>query len=224
MTRLATETVSSFEIFLSSPPGLEAALCAEALEAGFSGAKEIMGGVVFQGGWLDVWRANVELRGAARVLVRLGSFRALHLAQLDKRARSFPWASYFSPEVPVRVEASCKSSRIYHGGAVVQRIERAITEECGVPIDKAAALVIKARMQDDLCTISVDSSGESLHKRGAKEAIGKAPMRETMAALFLRLCGYRIGEPVLDPMCGSGTFVLEAAEMAAGLVAGRAAE
>ena len=78
-----------------------------------------------------------------------------------------------------------------------------------------------ARIEDDLVTISIDTSGESLHKRGYKEVVNRAPMRETMAALFLRGAGYRGTEPVYDPMCGSGTFVIEAAEWAAGLPPGR---
>ena len=82
-------------------------------------------------------------------------------------------------------------------------------------------MCVKARFEDNLCTISIDTSGESLHKRGHKEAIGKAPMRETMASLFLRQCGYDGREPVVDPMCGSGTFVIEAAEIAANLNPGR---
>ncbi|HSE73636.1 MAG TPA: class I SAM-dependent RNA methyltransferase, partial [Dongiaceae bacterium] len=72
-----------------------------------------------------------------------------------------------------------------------------------------------------LCTISIDTSGESLHKRGHKQEVAKAPMRENLAALFLRQCGYDGSEPVVDPMCGSGTFVIEAAEIAAGLMPGR---
>jgi putative N6-adenine-specific DNA methylase len=124
-------------------------------------------------------------------------------------------------DVPVRVEASCKSSRIYHSGAAAERIARAISEELGAPISDDAEVVIKARIENDLCTIAVDTSGEPLHKRGYKEAVAKAPMRETMAALFLRQCGYTGTEPVLDPMCGSGTFVIEAAEIAAGLKPGR---
>lgn len=77
------------------------------------------------------------------------------------------------------------------------------------------------RIEDDLVTLSIDTTGESLHKRGFKEAVNKAPMRETMAAMFLRQCGYTGTEPVLDPMCGSGTFVIEAAEIALGLPPGR---
>ncbi|SDD46126.1 putative N6-adenine-specific DNA methylase [Paracoccus isoporae] len=179
------------------------------------------GGVETRGAWSDVWRANLVLRCATRVLVRIGAFRAMHLAQLDKRARKFPWAEYLRPDQPFRVEASCRKSRIYHAGAAAQRIERAITDELGATLSKDAAVVVKLRIEDDLATLSLDSSGESLHKRGHKEAVAKAPMRETMAAAFLRECGYRGDEPVHDPMCGSGTFVIEAAEMALGLAPGR---
>lgn len=210
------------DIFLICPPGLEQALEAEAREAGFSGARAAAGGVELQGTWEDVWRANLGLRGAVRVLVRLGGFRALHLAQLDKRARKFPWGETLRPDVALRVEvATSKRNRIYHAKAAAQRIERAITEELGAPIAEDAPLTLKARIAEDFVTFSIDSSGESLHKRGFKPAVNKAPMRETLAALFLREAGFDGSEPVLDPMCGSGTFVLEAAEMTLGLAPGR---
>ena len=181
----------------------------------------VPGGVETRGGWPEVWRANLALRCTTRVLVRIGEFRAMHLAQLDKRARKFPWGQVLRPDTPVRVEATSRKSRIYHAGAAAERIERAIREELGAPVTKDAAIVVKLRIEDDLAVISLDSSGESLHKRGHKEAVAKAPMRETMAAAFLRECGYDGQEPVFDPMCGSGTFVIEAAEIAAGLMPGR---
>lgn len=155
------------------------------------------------------------------MLVRLGAFRAFHLAQLDKRARKFPWSDTLRPDVCLRVEATCRKSKIYHAGAAAQRIEQALSETLGATISDKADLVVKVRIEDDLCTISLDTSGDSLHKRGHKPAVGKAPMRETMAAMFLRQCGYDGHEPVFDPMCGSGTFVIEAAEIAAGLAPGR---
>src|SRR6056297_2741333 len=98
----------------------------------------------------------------------------------------------------------------------------ALTETLGVEVRDDAALRLMARIEDDLVTFSLDTSGEPLHRRGYKEAVGKAPMRETLAALFLRQCGYDGSEPVLDPMCGSGTFPIEAAEIATGLWPGRA--
>ncbi|MDO5603812.1 MAG: class I SAM-dependent RNA methyltransferase, partial [Paracoccus sp. (in: a-proteobacteria)] len=212
-------------IFLVATPGLEQPLADEAREAGFSGVTIVPGGVELSGGWPEVWRANLVLRSATRVLVRAAAFRALHLAQLDKRARKLPWAELLRPDVPVRVEASCRKSRIYHAGAAAERIERAIRDVLGAPVisgaDDGNAVTVKLRIEDDMAVISLDSSGESLHKRGHKEAVAKAPMRETMAAAFLRECGWRPGQALLDPMCGSGTFVIEAAEMAAGLLPGR---
>lgn len=211
----------AFEIFLVAPPGLEPVLADEARAAGFDVTGTTPGGVILSGDWSDVWRANLTLRGATRVLARIGEFRAFHLAQLDKRARKFDWASVLRADVPVRVEASTKRSKIYHAGAAAQRIERAIHEELGAEIAADAPVQIKARIDDNLVTFSVDTSGESLHKRGHKRFTGKAPMRETLAALFLRAAGYDGTEPVLDPMCGSGTFPIEAAEIAAGLLPGR---
>ncbi len=212
---------NDFEIYLVSPPGLEAVLLDEVKSKKFSDPKQVMGGVSIRGGWPEVWRANLEIRGTTRVLARIGAFHAGHLAQLDKLARRFPWGDFLRKDVPINVEVTCKKSRIYHAGAASQRIETAIREEFGAPISAEAELSIKARFEDNLCTLSIDTSGESLHKRGHKEAIGKAPMRETMASLFLRHCGYDGKETVVDPMCGSGTFVIEAAEIAAHLNPGR---
>lgn len=212
---------STFEIFCLTAPGLEPALQSEAVALGFTDPQILTGGITFQGTWPDVWRANLHLRGASRVLARIGAFRAFHLAQLDKRARKFPWKDVLPEGVTIKVDMTCKSSKIYHAGAAAQRIERALTEEIGATIAKDAPMTLKARLEDDLCTFSIDTSGELLHKRGHKVAVGKAPMRETMAASMLQMCGYRGTEPVLDPMCGSGTFVIEAAEMAMKLAPGR---
>jgi putative N6-adenine-specific DNA methylase len=216
---------SEFEIFLVAPPGLEHILLQEAKEAGFKHAKATGGGVTVQGGWTEVWRANLTLRGASKVLARIGEFRAFHLAQLDKRARKFPWGDVLTPDMIVKVEVvTNKKSKIYHAGAAIERIERAIHEELGAQIATSmeeAQVVIKTRIDDNNVRLSVDTSGIGLHKRGHKQAMGKAPLRETMAALLLRACDYNGMEPVLDPMCGSGTFLIEAAEISRGLMAGR---
>ena len=229
-TDLEDTAAQDFEIFLSTPPGLEALLLAEvkaaAFQGGFKSPKAVGGGITLQGNWDDVWRANLTLRGPSKVLARIGGFRAFHLAQLDKRARKFPWGQTLTPGHIVKVEVvTNRKSKIYHAGAAVQRIERAIYEEFGAPIAASvtdADIIIKARFDDNNIVFSVDTSGEGLHKRGHKQAMGKAPMRETMAALALRGCGYDGTEPVLDPMCGSGTFLIEAAEIARNMMAGRA--
>lgn len=210
-----------FELFFVAPPGLEEILCAEAVERGFAGARAVAGGVKCRGQWADVWRANLELRGATRVLARIDSFEVETLGRLEQRARRVPWSKVLRSDVPVHVEAACSHSRLYHSGAVAERIADAIGAKTGTTIAKDAAVTIMARLDNNICTVSVDTSGELLHKRGHKQAVHRAPMRETLAALFLRQCGYAGREPVLDPMCGSGTFVIEAAEISMGLAAGR---
>ena len=221
-----SSNTAKFEIFLGTAPGLEPFLLAEAQRVGFADPVAIRGGVTFIGNWHDVWQANLTLRGASKVLVRFGDIRAFHLAQLDKRARKFPWGQLLTKEAYVKVEVvTNRKSKIYHAGAAVERIERAIAEELGAPIAASvtdADVIIKVRNDDNNLTLSVDSSGEGLHKRGHKQAMGKAPLRETMAALALYACGFDGQEAVIDPMCGSGTFIIEAAEIARNHMAGRA--
>ncbi len=216
---------TDFEIFLVTLPGLETYLYSEVTEQGFRKPKIISGGVTIRGGWKDVWRANLVLRGASKVLARIGEFRALHLAQLDKRSRKFPWEDYLSPGYSVKVEVSTNNqSKIYHEGAATQRIEKAIHESFSAKIATSldeADILIKVRIERNLVSFSIDTSGIALHKRGHKQAMGKAPLRETIAAMTLRACNYKRTEPLLDPMCGSGTYPIEAAEISANLMAGR---
>jgi putative N6-adenine-specific DNA methylase len=151
----------------------------------------------------------------------LASFRARQLDELRRQARAVPWRDVLRSDVPFLVEATCARSRIYHSGAAAERVASAIGEVTGAPSAPDAPVLVRVRIESDLCTLSVDTSGEPLHKRGFKEEVAKAPMRENLAAMFLRECGYDGSEPVVDPMCGSGTFVIEAAEIAAGLMPGR---
>jgi len=210
-------------LFLVSVPGLEEALAAEATRAGFAGVTIAHGGVEVTGGLAEAARANVTLRSAVRVLWRVAEFRAMHLAQLDKRARKLAWLDWLRPDVTVKVEASCHRSKIYHDKAAVQRIAGAITA-AGIPVAADGPVVVKARIEDDLCTISIDTTGAPLHRRGHKMFVGKAPLRETMAAGFLWQMGFDGTQAVVDPMCGSGTIPIEAAEIAAGLLPGRSRE
>jgi putative N6-adenine-specific DNA methylase len=207
-------------VFLVGVPGLEGALVAEARALGFAGVTPVPGGVEIAGGLAEAAQANLRMRCAVRVLWRVAEFRAMHLAQLDKRSRKVAWLDMLAPDVPVRVEAVCRKSKIYHHKGAAQRVARAISD-LGIPVGPEAEVVVKVRIEDDLCTISLDTTGEPLHRRGHKAFVGKAPLRETMAAAFLHEMGFDGSQMLVDPMCGSGTFVLEAAEIAAGLVPGR---
>lgn len=209
------------EIFVVTLPGLEPLLAREMEEHGFAGITPQAGGVRAVGGGAEALRANLCLRIASRVLLRVASFRAMHLAQLDKRARKVDWASLLPAGAQVKVEATCRKSRIYHKGAAAERITKAVVSAC--PPGDGPEVTLKARIEDDLCVISLDTTGEALHIRGHKQFVGKAPLRESMAAGFLMQLGFdpMAPVPVIDPMCGSGTIPIEAAEMAAGLWPGR---
>ena len=210
-----------FEIFITCVPGLEDELLNEIQELGFKNTKLISGGVEIVGGWHDVWRTNYYLRGATKVLVRFASFRAVHLSQLDKRSHKLDWGKLLKFGMPFKVETVCRKSKIYHSKAASQRISKAISDKLDAKEDPNSMIMVKARIASDLCTINLDSSGEGLHKRGYKIATGKAPIRETLAALFLRKMKFNGSQVCYDPVCGSGTIVIAAAEIALGLPAGR---
>lgn len=210
----------ALSFFLISVPGLAPVVADEARAAGFKVTAIEPGGVTLSGPFSEVIRANRVLRGPTRVLLRIAEFRALHLAQLDKRARRIPWDSWLPPGAAVSVDATCRKSRIYHAKAATERVENALVG-AGYVLDRKTGLSVKLRIEDDLAVFSLDTSGVALHKRGHKPELNKAPMRETLAALFLQSAGYDGRTTVLDPMCGSGTFVIEAAEMALGLPPGR---
>lgn len=211
------------DIFLITAPGLETLLAAEAREKGFKVTSTIPGGVTLRGGWPEVWRANLQMRGANRVLARVAEFRALYLSQLELNTKEVDWSDILPNGAVVTVEATCLKSKIYHAGAAKERVQAALGSHGYYIADTSGDEThsIKVRIDRDIVTLSLDTSGDSLYKRGHKEAVNKAPMRETMAALFLRDAGFNGKEPLYDPMCGSGTFVIEAAEIARRLDPGR---
>ncbi|UWQ20450.1 class I SAM-dependent RNA methyltransferase [Jannaschia sp. W003] len=205
-------------VFLACAPGLEPQLLAEARGIGVPGPKLVPGGVECGGGWEAVRRANLRSRIANRVLARILQFRAAGWPALDAGLREVDW-SVLPPHSRVRVDASVARSRTAHAGAVAGRVAEAL-ERAGHVADRDGAFRVFARVERDEATISMDTSGEPLHRRGFKQAVNRAPLRETLAAGFLRMAEWD-GGVVLDPMCGSGTFPIEAAEMAAGLRPGR---
>lgn len=209
------------EIFLQCVPGLEGEVAREARAIGLGAGITVPGGVELSAPASGIRRANLLLRCAERVLLRIARFRALHPAQLDKRARKVDWAAWLPEGARVRIEATCRRSRIYHKRAAAERVEGALRAALGPAREEAPEFRLFVRIDDDLCSLSLDTSGELLHRRGWKLAVGKAPMRETVAAACLARLGFTGAESVVDPMCGAGTFVIEAAEVALGLAPGR---
>ncbi|HSE67698.1 MAG TPA: hypothetical protein VLB12_11965 [Gemmatimonadales bacterium] len=167
-------------------------------------------------------RANLWLRTASRVLVRFGTFHARALGELERRASLLPWMKYLTPGRPVHLRITSRKSRLYHQGAIAERIGNAIREVTGESPESAAAneeasgdeQVVVVRVLRDECLVSLDSSGELLHRRGYRLATAKAPLRETLAAALLMASDWDAVHPLIDPFCGSGTIPIEAALLA----------
>ena len=187
------------------------------------------GGVSFQGDLNTIYRSNLNLRTVSRILIRLGHFHASAFSELRKKASRLPWERFIAPGQPVSVRATCHKSRLYHSDGVIERVLGSINDRLGSasthhkPSDmeeNSLYQLIVVRLVNDECTISIDSSGELLHRRGYRFASAKAPLRETLAASLLIASGWNKMDPLLDPFCGSGTIPIEAALMAKGTPSG----
>lgn len=170
-----------------------------------------------------MYRANLHLRTASRVIARVAEFGARGFPELVRQAKRQSWEQYLVPGRPVQLRVTCRKSRLYHSGAVAERVMEAIAKRLGVERiegiqgtddDDARGQLVIVRMAHDQCQLSVDSSGELLHRRGYREATAKAPIRETLAAALLLAAEWRVDAPLLDPFCGSGTVAIEGALLA----------
>ena len=203
-------------------PGLEPITRGELHRLGLTTGEEEPGLISFSGSLDDLARANLHLRTASRVIMRLGQFHARALGELERKASELPWDEWIVPGALITVKATCRKSRLYHQKAVAERIAAAtgrpvagnitVGEE-GEDEGHAAQLVLVRLMRDE-CTVSLDSSGALLHRRGYRLEGGKAPLRETLAAALLIASGWDPDTPLVDPFCGSGTIPIEAALMA----------
>jgi putative N6-adenine-specific DNA methylase len=202
--------------FAVCTPGLEVVLAVEV--GALPGARELVpttGGVEFAGDLTTLCHANLRLRTATRVLLRLGRFRARDFARLEREAARLPWQDYVSGPVTPTVKVSARKSRLYHTSGIAERLTRSLPQKDGAP-----PLSLVVQVQSDEFTVSLDSSGEPLYRRGYREATAKAPLRETLAAGLLLLAAWDPQTPLCDPMCGSGTLPLEAALLALGRAPG----
>jgi putative N6-adenine-specific DNA methylase len=218
-------------IFAVAAPGLEPVVAGELESLGMRATAE-RGGAAWTGAIDDVARANLELRTASRVLVRALEFRARTFHELERGARRVEWERFVASNETIRLRVTCRKSALYHEGAVAERVLDAVEERTGrrgvtgagddEEGDNAAGPLFVVRMFRDICTISADSSGELLHRRGYREALAGAPLRETIAAAMLRASGWTPDLPLIDPLCGSGTIAIEAALVARGIAPGLA--
>lgn len=229
----------TYDAWAVAAPGLEPLLERELRALGCADASASPGGVRFTADAAALARTNLRSRLASRIVVRLASFRALAFHELERAARKVEWSRMLAPGRSFRLRVTTRKSRLYHSDAVAERVRDAILRAVptAVPVDDrgdedgdaeswlppeldapAAAAdepqLFTVRFDHDRCTISADASGALLHRRGYRQAVARAPMRETLAAAMLVAAGYDPARPLVDPFCGSGTLVIEAALMA----------
>lgn len=221
------------QLFAVTAPGLEPLAAAELRALGIEGRAE-PGGVAWTGTAEQMYAANLRLRTASRVTVLAAEFRAKTFFELERHARKIPWERWVPRGGAVRLRVTCRKSKLYHEGAVAQRVLDAIEHRVGAVSGTAAgkddeagedegdAQLFIVRFLRDSCTIRADASGALLHLRGYRQALAKAPLRETLAAAMLLGTGWDGTTPLLDPMCGSGTLPIEAALIARGIAPGLA--
>jgi putative N6-adenine-specific DNA methylase len=212
------------DLFATCLPGLETLLAGELKALGLA-PQPARGGVAFHGDAAAAMRTCLWLGTASHVLIRAAEFPCRALGELQRKAALLPWGDWLRPQVPVEVRASAHSSRVYHTGAIVERIENAITGAIGPPPapgrDDEPCAHVRVRFRGDTCTISIDATATPLHRRGYRLESAKAPLREDLAHALVLASGWHREEALLDPFCGSGTIAIEAAGLGLGLPPGR---
>lgn len=216
--------------FAPCAPGFEPVVARELADLEAVDIRVEAGGVSFRGKLEVGYRANLWLRAANRVLLRLSEFKAKRPEELFKHAHDLFWEAFLALDVPLRFQITSYKSWLKHEGLIESTLRDAIRRRLGeLGLDAAVADLpapgaeeggenrvqrIMVRVEEDWLTLSLDSSGEHLHRRGYRQATAKAPLRETLAAGLLLTSGYDGRSPLLDPMCGSGTLAIEAALIA----------
>ena len=222
-----------FPIFAATAPGLEPLAAAELRALGIQATPE-QGGVAWEGSAEELYTANLWLRTASRVTVGAAEFRARTFFELERHARKIPWERWVAKGRAVRLRVTSRKSKLYHEGAIAERVLDAIERRVGglggaevarddegdEDADEAQLFVV--RFVRDGCIVRADASGALLHLRGYRQAVARAPLRETLAAAALLGSRWPGDAPLLDPMCGSGTIAIEGALMARNIAPGLA--
>lgn len=216
------------DCFAAVPRGSEEVTAAELRLLGIEGALAGRGGVSFSTNRAGLYRANLWLRSASRVLVRLAGFPCSSPAELYDGVYAIPWQELITPAMTLAVDCSLRDSALTHSGFVALKTKDAIVDRirqaCGSRpnVDTASPDVrVNIHLVKNVCTVSLDSSGDALDRRGYRLERNEAPLRETLAAAIIALTGWDGSVPLADPMCGSGTIPIEAALMAARVPPGR---
>lgn len=220
-----TQSDISRNCFAAVPRGAEEIAAAELEALGVLNVCAGKGGVAFVTDQAGLYRANLWLRTASRVLVQLAVFPCANPAELYSGVHAIDWSKIITPSMTLAVDCSLRDSTLTHSGFVALKTKDAVVDRireiCGSRpnVNTASPDVrINVHLHKNICTVSLDSSGDPLDRRGYRLERNEAPLRETLAAAVVALTGWDGSMPLADPMCGSGTIPIEAA-----LVAGQVA-
>ena len=207
--------------------GLESVLKREILDLGYEIVQVEDGRITFRGDAQAIARANVFIRTAERIMVKVGSFPAKSFDQLFEGTKALAWEQYLPKDAKFWVsKASTKNSALFSGSDIQSIVKKAIVERLKTVYhvtwfeETGAEYPIRVFINKDIVSIGMDASGVSLHKRGYRQLVGKAPISETLAAALIMLTPWNKDRVLVDPFCGSGTFPIEAAMIGANIAPG----
>lgn len=226
--------MKTFEIIATSAFGIESVTAREISELGYKDILTENGRVTFRGDFDDIARANVCLRTADRILIKLAQFKATTFEELFQGVYAVEWADILSPDAFIHVVGKSVKSTLFSVPDCQSITKKAIIEKLKLKFGKeifpedGAEYRISVSILKDIVTVTLDTSGAGLHKRGYRSLAGEAPLKETLACSLLLLSYWRGERLLVDPLCGSGTIPIEAAmialDIAPGMNRGFAAE
>jgi putative N6-adenine-specific DNA methylase len=214
--------------FAPCPRGLAPALAGELADLGAHHPQAAEAGVSFTGPFDLVYAANLHSRIASRILWRVAQFPYSNENDVYERGKEVQWREYFSAERTFKVETNAHRSPVKSLDFVTLRVKDAIADHFRGALGHRPSVSprdpdvrVHAFLDAKMCTLYIDTSGEPLFKRGRRDFVGEAPLKKNLAAGILRIAGWRPGVALLDPMCGAGTFLSEAADISLARAPGR---
>lgn len=212
--------MSRFQLIATTAFGLEAVVSRELKELGYTDQQVLDGRVKFMGDELAICRCNLWLRAADRLLVQVGSFEALDFEMLFDQVKALPWAQWLTADAKFPISGKSVRSQLHNEPSIQSVTKKAIVESLKGPYQRhwfdenGPEYPVEVSILKDWVTLSIDTSGAGLHKRGYRPEVAAAPLRETTAAALVLLSYWNRERPFLDPFCGSGTIPIEAAMIA----------
>lgn len=209
--------MANIELIATASFGLEAVVKRELIDLGYTDLMVENGKVTFKGTERDIPKANIWLRTADRVLLKIGEFKALSFDELFEKTKALPWEEWIPVDGNFIVEGKSIDSKLYSISDCQRIVEKAIVEKLKTKYDVSwfektgPKYTVEVALLKDIATLTIDTSGDGLHKRGYRSRQGEAPIKETLAAAMVLLSYWNKDRVLFDPFCGSGTILIEAA-------------